>query len=70
MNLSQAQPAVMEPGDALFLDVLTVHASAQNRSDYDRLAAIVNYYSRPKVATQTSSYGSTEPLRAPHQQLS
>ncbi len=70
LNLSQAQPAVMAPGDALFLDVLTVHASAQNRSDYDRLAAVVNYYSRPKAATQTSRYGSTEPLRAPHQQLS
>lgn len=70
LDLSQVQSAVMEPGDALFLDVLTVHASTENRSDYDRLAAIINYYSRPKSATQTSRYGSTQPLRAPHQQLS
>lgn len=70
LDLSKVRPAVMEPGDALFLDVMTVHASAQNRSDHDRLAAVVNYYSQPKSATQTSRYGSTQPLRAPHHQLS
>lgn len=70
LDLSQVRPAIMQPGDALFLDVMTVHASAQNRSDHDRLAAVVNYYSQPKSATQTSRYGSTLPLRAPHHQLS
>ncbi|MET7937547.1 phytanoyl-CoA dioxygenase family protein [Streptomyces sp. NPDC005322] len=70
LDLSQVRPAIMNPGDALFLDVMTVHASTQNRSDHDRLAAIINYYSQPKSETQTSRYGSTQPLRAPHQQLS
>ncbi|MFG2328466.1 phytanoyl-CoA dioxygenase family protein [Streptomyces sp. NPDC048604] len=70
LDLSQVRPAIMEPGDALFLDVMTVHASAQNRSDHDRLATVVNYYSQPKSDSQTSRYGSTQPLRAPLQQLS
>ncbi|GAA4680207.1 hypothetical protein GCM10023347_38650 [Streptomyces chumphonensis] len=63
LDLSTVEAAVMEPGDALFLDVLTVHASARNRSDHDRLASVVNYYSEPKNATQVSRYGSTRPLR-------
>ncbi|WP_051872183.1 phytanoyl-CoA dioxygenase family protein [Streptomyces sclerotialus] len=69
LDLSQVHVPEMEPGDALFLDVLTIHASGQNRSDHDRLAAVVNYYSRPKSAAQKSRYGSTEPLREPHHNI-
>ena len=63
LDMSQVRVLATEPGDALFLDVLTIHASAQNQSENGRLAAIVNYYSRPRTETQTSRYGSTTPLR-------
>ncbi|MFV3077178.1 phytanoyl-CoA dioxygenase family protein [Niveispirillum fermenti] len=53
----------MAAGDALFLDVLTIHASRPNRSDRGRLAAIVNYIAAPRAAGQHSRYGTTTPLR-------
>ena len=62
-----AQAVEMAPGDLLFLDVLTVHASRANRSKQGRLAAIVNYYSAPKAADQRSKYGSSQPLRGRRQ---
>lgn len=55
--------AEMEPGDVMFLDVLTLHSSGPNRSDEPRLAALVNYISAPPRAGQTSPYGSKTPLR-------
>lgn len=65
LDLSDVRRPVMEAGDMLFLDVLTLHASSQNVSDVDRLAAVVNYYSEPKTAGQHSKYGSTTALRQP-----
>ena len=54
----------MRSGDCLFIHPLTPHASRQSRSDRDRLAAIVNYYSAPRHDNQSSPYGSREPLRS------
>ncbi len=64
LNLASVRHAVMDPGDAIFLDVLTIHASGQNHSDHDRLAAVVNFYSRPRDCSQVSRYGSMTPLRS------
>ncbi len=61
--VNTARPVEMAAGDALFLNVLTVHASGANCSAMERLAAIVNYYSLPRSPDQLSKYGSSEPLR-------
>lgn len=53
--------AEMEPGDALFFDVLTLHASAPNHSDKGRLCCIVDYDSEAKP--EGYKYGSSVPLR-------
>ncbi len=55
--------AVMSPGDVLFLHPLTLHASGANLSSEPRLAALVNYYSKPRTDEQRSPYGSNIPLR-------
>ena len=54
--------AEMKPGDALFFDVLTLHASAANQSAKDRLCAIIDFDSEPKP--ENSKYGSIHPLRS------
>ena len=52
--------AEMQPGDGLFFDVLTLHASDPNNSDKRRLSAIIDYQSKPE--TNGRSYGRTERL--------
>ncbi|HET7463514.1 MAG TPA: phytanoyl-CoA dioxygenase family protein [Longimicrobium sp.] len=56
--------AEMDPGDVLFMDVLTLHASGPNQSSEARLAALVNFDGTPRRSDQHSPYGSTVPLRA------
>ena len=51
--------AEMQPGDGLFFDVLTLHASDPNRSDKRRLSAIIDYQTRPETRR---SFGRLEPL--------
>jgi phytanoyl-CoA hydroxylase len=53
--------APMNPGDALFFSVLTLHASDPNNSPNSRLSAIIDYDSRP--APESSRLGSQVPLR-------
>jgi len=53
--------AEMEPGDALFFDVLTLHASDPNRSDDSRLSAIIDYDANPS-ARHDHRFGDTTPL--------
>lgn len=54
--------AEMSPGDVLFFDVLTFHASDANLSKNDRLSAILNFQS----ALGEKEYNRCkEPLRAP-----
>ncbi len=53
--------APMNPGDALFFSVLTLHASDPNNSPNPRLSAIIDYDSRP--APEGSHLGSKAPLR-------
>lgn len=55
--------AEMAPGDALFFDVLTLHASDPNRSDASRLSAIIDYDANPTTGRQRSGFGAGEPLR-------
>ncbi len=52
--------AVMKPGDVLFFDVLTLHASAANHSDKGRLCCIIDYDSEPKP--EFSKHGTEIPL--------
>ncbi len=54
--------AVMKPGDVLFFDVLTLHASAANHSDKGRLCCIIDYDSEPKP--ENSKHGTERPLRS------
>ena len=58
---SQVVYAEMKPGDVLFFDVLTLHASAPNNSDNGRLCSIIDYDSEPKP--EGSKFGSLKPLR-------
>ncbi len=53
--------AIMEPGDVLFFDVMTLHASAANHSDKGRLCCIIDYDSEPKP--ENSKHGTDTPLR-------
>lgn len=53
--------AAMNPGDALFFSVLTLHASDPNNSPNSRLSAIIDFDSRP--APEGSRIGSHTPLR-------
>jgi phytanoyl-CoA hydroxylase len=53
--------AEMAPGDVLFFNVLTLHASDPNMSPNPRLSAIVDFDSQPKP--EGRPYGSTTPLR-------
>jgi len=53
--------AEMAPGDALFFDVLTLHASDPNRSDHSRLSAIIDYDANPSEH-QRSGFGEIRPL--------
>jgi phytanoyl-CoA hydroxylase len=55
--------AEMAPGDALFFDVLTLHASDPNRSDASRLSAIIDYDANPRGDGQRSGFGATEALQ-------
>ena len=55
--------AEMQPGDMLFFNVLTLHASDPNQSDKPRLAIIIDFDSQPKPEG-ARGFGSTEPLRA------
>ena len=55
--------APMKPGDVLFFNVLTLHASDPNNSDQPRLATIIDFDSSPKPRPELP-YGSTEPLRS------
>jgi len=59
---SEVVYAEMKPGDVLFFDVLTLHASAPNHSDRGRLCCIVDYDSEPKP--EGSKFGSLKPLRS------
>ncbi len=53
--------AEMNPGDALFFSVLTLHASDPNLSPNPRLSAIIDFDSRP--APPNARMGSSVPLR-------
>lgn len=53
--------AEMDPGDVLFFNVLTLHASDPNNSDKPRLAAIVDYDSQP--TPEDFHFGWKEPMR-------
>ena len=53
--------AEMAPGDVLFFDVLTLHASGPNNSDKRRLCAIIDFDS--EAQPEGSRRGSREPLR-------
>lgn len=54
--------AEMAPGDVLFFDVLTLHASDPNESDQPRLSFIIDFDSKPKPK-EDLPFGSTTPLR-------
>ncbi len=58
--------AEMAPGDVLFFNVLTLHASAPNNSDQPRLSIIIDFDSQPKPR-EDLPYGSTTPLRSAKQ---
>ena len=58
---SQVEFAGTKPGEVLFFDGLTLHASAPNNSDKGRLCCIIDYDSEP--APEGSKFGSLEPLR-------
>lgn len=55
--------AEMQPGDVLFFDVLTLHASDVNNSAKPRLSAIIDFDSQP-MPSPGLPYGSTAPLRS------
>ncbi len=61
IDSTQVVYAEMEPGDVLFFNVLTLHASAPNNSDKPRLSTIIDFDSQPKP--RRSRLGSDIPLR-------
>lgn len=52
--------AEMQPGDALFFSVLTLHASDPNNSDKNRLSSIIDFDSQPPP--EGHGYGSQTPF--------